>query len=329
MSNLELDPVEQACPAVHDGPSPQPVTLLPREVPLGGPRAMNVRRTLPHRDIRTIGAWCFIDDYGPTSADDPPMDVRPHPHMGLQTVSWLIAGEIEHRDSTGGHGLVRPGQLNLMTAGWGIAHSEYSIDAPHLRGVQMWVALPEEHRHTEPGFDQYTDLPMVRLPGVDADGSNREVEVEVIIGEFAGVTSPARAFSPLLGLQVRTDAAGRMDLPLRPDFEYGVLALDEPLLVNREEIPPGAMRYLGWGQESVQVATSEASVYLIFGGEPLAEDLLMWWNFVARSHEEIEQARLDWEAGTRFGAVVDDDNPPLPAPELPHAKLRPRPGRRI
>ena len=254
------------------------------------------------------------------------MDVQPHPHMGLQTVSWLIDGQIEHRDSTGGHGLVRPGELNLMTAGWGIAHSEYSVDSPQLRGVQMWVALPEEHRHTTPGFAQYTDLPRVQLPDISAGAAG--AEVEVIIGEFAGAVSPAEVFSPLLGLQVRTQAAANLELPLRADFEYGVLALDEPLVVGGTEVPAGAMRYLGWGQDSLQIETSQATIFLIFGGEPLAEDLLMWWNFVGRTHQEIEQARTDWQAGQRFGVVIDDANPPLPAPELPNAKLRPRPNRR-
>lgn len=331
MSNLETRPQEQTCPANEVGaPSPAPVTLLPREVPLGGLRAMTVRRTLPHRDIRTIGAWCFIDDYGPSTPADPPMDVQPHPHMGLQTVSWLLQGRIHHRDSTGGQGMVLPGELNIMTAGVGISHSEYSEDSPELRGVQMWVALPEAARNHAPGFTQYTHLPRTRLPaiGVGAAGTDGDTEALVFIGEFAGVTSPAPAHTPLVGVQFTTTAGQEFALPLRADFEYGVLALDEPLDVGGEHVPPGAMRYLGWGTESVRVRTAGASTFLLFGGEPLHEELLMWWNFVGRSHEEIEQARLDWEEGSRFGTVVDDDNPPLPAPELPHVRLQPRPGRR-
>ena len=331
VSNLETNPQEQPCPAVAvDAESPAPVTLLPREVPLGGLRAMTVRRTLPHRDIRTIGAWCFVDDYGPSDPSDPPMDVQPHPHMGLQTVSWLLEGQIEHRDSSGGRGLVRPGELNIMTAGFGISHSEYSEKSAALRGVQMWVALPDSARHIEPAFDQYTELPRTTVPALGeppvVEGFG--VEALVFIGEFAGVTSPAPAYSPLVGVQFSTPEVASVELPLRREFEYGILALDDPLEVDGELIPPGAMRYLGWGRDSAEVATVGATTFLLFGGEPLHEELLMWWNFVGRNHEEIEQARRDWEEGTRFGTVVDDANPPLPAPALPHVRLQPRPGRR-
>lgn len=329
VSNLETRPQEQTCPATEVGaPSPAPVTLLPREVPLGGLRAMTVRRTLPHRDIRTIGAWCFIDDYGPSTPSDPPMDVQPHPHMGLQTVSWLLQGRVHHRDSTGGQGIVLPGELNIMTAGAGISHSEYSEDSTVLRGVQMWVALPDAARHRAPGFAQYPHLPRTTVPATASSEVAGDTEAMVFIGEFAGVTSPAPAYTPLVGVQLTTKGPQEVALPLRSDFEYGVLALDEPLEVGSEHTPPGTMRYLGWGAESVHVRTAGASTFLLFGGEPLHEELLMWWNFVGRSHEEIEQARIDWETGTRFGTVVNDDNPPLPAPELPHARLRPRPGRR-
>lgn len=308
--------------------SPAPVTLLPREVPLGGLRAMKVRRTLPHRDIRTIGAWCFVDDYGPSTPADPPMDVPPHPHMGLQTVTWLLQGRVHHRDSTGGQAVVLPGELNIMTAGVGISHSEYAEDSPVTRGVQTWVALPEDARHASPGFAHYGDLPRTTLPGTSSDGSEGSVEALVFVGEFAGVTSQAHVYSPLVGVQFTTAAAQQADIQLRPDFEYGVLALDEPLEVDGEPVPPGAMRYLGWDQTTARVRTSGAATFLLFGGEPLHEELLMWWNFVGRSHEEIEQARSDWEAGTRFGTVIDDDNPPIPAPALPTSRLRPRPGRR-
>ena len=321
MSNLETEPQEQTCPAVAvTATSPEPVTLLPREVPLGGLRAMQVRRTLPHRDIRTIGAWCFVDDYGPSTPADPPMDVQPHPHMGLQTVSWLLQGRLHHRDSTGGQGIVVPGELNVMTAGVGISHSEYSEDSPVLRGVQMWVALPDAVRDNPPGFAQYIGLPRVELTS--------GVEALVFIGEFAGVTSPAHVFSALVGVQFTASSAQEAQMPLRADFEYGVLALDDAIEVDGEPVPPGAMRYLGWGRDTATVRTAGATTFLLFGGEPLHEELLMWWNFVGRSHEEIEQARRDWEEGTRFGTVVDDDNPPLPAPAMPTSRLRPRPGRR-
>src|SRR5688572_17921795 len=131
--------------------------MTPREVPLGGPRAMTVRRTLPQRGRSLIGAWCFLDHYGPDPvAESGGMSVAPHPHTGLQTVSWLFEGEIEHRDSAGNHAMVLPGEVNLMTAGRGISHSEVSTGATTvLHGAQLWVALPDADRHADPGFEHY------------------------------------------------------------------------------------------------------------------------------------------------------------------------------
>lgn len=284
---------------------------------------MTVRRTLPHKNIRTIGAWCFIDDYGPATPSDPPMDVRPHPHMGLQTVSWLLTGQIEHRDSTGGHGLVNPGELNLMTAGHGISHSEYATQTIGLRGVQMWVALPEPARNEHPAFAQHRDLPKTTVQAGDA-----AITITVFIGEFAGLSSPAHSYSPLVGVQLDASAPTHIEMPLRPEFEYGVLALDHPLRVDGVSLQPGSMRYLGWGADTLAVEWAEPGPALLIGGEPLAEELVMWWNFVGRTHEDIMAAREEWQTGERFGQVVGDDNSPLPAPPLPQVRLRPRPGRR-
>jgi redox-sensitive bicupin YhaK (pirin superfamily) len=288
---------------------------------------MSVRRTLPHRDIRTLGAWCFVDDYGPTGPTDALMSVPPHPHTGLQTVTWLLEGRVAHRDSTGGVAEVMPGELAIMTSGWGIAHSEYTTSDPStpLRGVQMWVALPDSHRHTQPHFNHYPNLPRVRVPSAVGE----DLEGVVMVGGFAGVTSPAEVFTPLVGVQLSAAGAVVTRLPLRADFEYGLLALDAPLEVDGEIVPVGALRYLGWGADEVTVSASESATLLLLGGAPLAEDLVMWWNFVGRSHEDVASARSDWESGSqRFAAVVDDANPRLPAPMLPNARLTPRPGRR-
>lgn len=299
MSNLELDPAEQACAG---NAAPLPELLGARDVPLGGPRAMTVRRTLPHKRIRTVGAWCFVDHYGPEHTR---MDVPPHPHIGLQTVSWLLSGHVEHRDSLGSHQQVLPGELSLMTAGRGIAHSEYSAEGL-LHGVQLWVALPDGERDRAPAFAHHDNLP-------NADG------VTVFVGEVGGLRSPAQVFSPLVGAVVERA------VPLEPDFEYGVLALDGPVEVNGYSVPHGAMQYLGWGSRELQVSGGRT---LLLGGEPLGEHLLMWWNFVGRSHDEIVQARADWLAGSsRFGEVPDDPKPRLPAPPMPGVRLKPRPPR--
>jgi redox-sensitive bicupin YhaK (pirin superfamily) len=298
---------------------PDQVTLAAREVPLGGPRAMLVRRTLPHRDLRTIGAWCFVDDYGPALGSATPMSVPPHPHMGLQTVSWLLAGEVAHLDSTGGAATARPGGVNVMTAGSGIAHSEYSVGPGELRGVQLWIALPDEHRDAEPAFHPIPQLPRRELPG--------GIWVTPIVGDFGGQSSPAPIFSPLVGVGLRAERAATGDLTLRPEFEYGFLALSEGWAVDGNSVPAGSLRYLGAGAARLAVAAADQGDALLLGGEPMAEELLMWWNFVGRSHDEIALARVQWENGERFGPVSGDNNPPLSAPELPHATMRPRPGR--
>lgn len=302
MSNLERDPAEQECEST---PSPLPELLEPREVPLGGPRAMTVRRTLPHKRIRTIGAWCFVDHYGPERTR---MAVPPHPHIGLQTVSWLLAGEVEHRDSLGSFQRVRPGELNLMTAGHGIAHSEYSVDDAPLHGIQLWVALPQSARDRTPAFSHHADLPA-------AEG------VQVLVGEVAGLRSDADLFSPLVGAQT----TGDVHLPLEADFEYAVLAVDGDLEVDEYTVPRGALQYLGWGAREVHIRGGRS---LLLGGEPLAEHLLMWWNFVGRTHDEIVAAREQWQSGSaRFGEVPGDPNPRLPAPPMPGVVLKPRPPR--
>lgn len=290
--------------------------LAPREVPLGGPRAMTVRRTLPHKVLRTIGAFCFVDHYGPSSGDD--MVVPPHPHTGLQTVSWLLSGVIDHRDSVGSVQRVHPGELNLMTAGHGIAHSEYSAGDEPLHGIQLWVALPEATRHQAPHFEHHADLPSV----VD-DG----LSVTVVMGQLLEATSPAATYSPLVCAEVQV-APGRHHLPVQESFEHGLLLVDGDLTVQDEPVPATSMVHCAPGVDGLELGSAAGATALLIGGVPFAEDLLMWWNFVGRSHDEIVAAREAWASlDARFGAVVDDDLPPLPAPDLPSVRLKPRPNR--
>src|SRR5277367_5744069 len=187
MSNLEAAPAEVECSANRVAGIE---VLHPREVPLGGPRAMRVRRTLPQRQRSLIGAWCFIDHYGPASAS---MDVPPHPHTGLQTVSWLFSGDVEHRDSAGVHALIRPGELNLMTAGAGICHSEVSTAATTvLHGAQLWIALPDSARDTGRNFAHYAPEP------VTSGGATFRVFLGELAGGLAGSRSPVATFTPLV-----------------------------------------------------------------------------------------------------------------------------------
>ncbi|NUR91494.1 MAG: pirin family protein [Nonomuraea sp.] len=295
MSNLERDPSELRCA----GAAGDEVELLEaREVPLGGPRAMRVRRSLPGLHRRMIGAWCFVDAFGPGGG---PMRVPPHPHTGLQTVSWLVAGEVEHRDSLGSLQTVRPGQLNLMTAGRGISHSEESPSGQSLHGAQLWVALPEGDRRVGPGFEHHADLPVVAGAGFTAT---------VIMGSFAGASSAATCFTPLVGAEVH--ASRTVEVPVDAAFEHGVLSLDSP---------SAPLRYVPPGRTAVRV---EAGRSLLIGGEPFGEEIVMWWNFVGRSHDDIAAYRKEWMEGDGFGTVRGFDGDPLPAPILPNARLKPR-----
>ena len=312
MSSFEADPLV--------GPE-RPATILLEGAPvaLGGPRGFAVTRTLPNRGRRMVGAWCFLDAYGPHDlGDSEGMRVGPHPHTGLQTVTWLVAGEVLHRDSLGSRQLIRPGQLNLMTAGRGIAHSEEtpSEHSPALHGVQLWVALPHADRDLPPAFAHHPDLPVVAEGGLHAT---------VIMGTFAGATSPARTHTPLVGVEFDLAADTHATMPLRPDFEYAVLTLDGAATVDDATLKPGPLLYLGSGRDTLRLGAGSAARLLLLGGEPFAERLVMWWNFVAREHDEIVEMRADWESRTpRFGEVRGYDGGRLPAPPMPITRLVPR-----
>jgi redox-sensitive bicupin YhaK (pirin superfamily) len=279
---------------------------------------MTVRRLLPLRLRRSVGAWCFVDHYGPMSVDGVAgMRVPPHPHIGLQTVTWLISGNVLHRDSLGSEQMIRPGQLNLMTAGRGIAHSEESPveHDPLLHGVQLWVALPDAFRHTEPAFAHHADLPSAGIGGF---------EVTVFAGSLADARSPALMFSDIVGaeLAARRDASG--NVPLAAAHEHVVFAAAGSAAVAGTLLRPGQLMYLGTGRDRVAVSAPAESRLFLLGGVPLGETLLMWWNLVARTPDEIAAAAADWRAG-RFAPVADYDGPPLPAPPLDVGRLVPRP----
>lgn len=289
-------------------------TLEPREVPLGGIRGITVHRTLPHRSRPTIGAWCFADHFGPTDAR---MNVLPHPHTGLQTVTWPMAGRIRHRDNLGSDVMLRPGELNLMTSGDAVSHSEISDaeDPTPMAGVQLWVALPDSRRLGPADFEHVPDLPRVEGRGWDG---------VLVVGDFAGESSRAKVYTPLVGVQISLHDPDVV-LELDPSFEYGVLALDGPVDVDGTTVGHRALRHLEPGSR-VQLDGPGRTV-LLLGGEPFTEKLVMWWNFIARDHDEIVQARDDWMSrpvGGRFGRVEGHGEDFIPAPELPNVRLRPR-----
>jgi redox-sensitive bicupin YhaK (pirin superfamily) len=326
MTNPERDPHEVALSAGDTSCGVE--VLTPREVPLGGPRAMTVRRTLPQRGRSLIGAWCFVDHYGPDRvADTGGMKVAPHPHTGLQTVSWLFTGEIEHRDSAGHHATVRPGEVNLMTAGRGISHSEVSPpDTSELHGVQLWVALPDRARDVAPGFEHHVPDP------VAGDGW----EARVFLGSLLGVTSPVSTHTPLLGAELVVAAGTTLVLDVDAAHEHGLLLDRGVAVVDGQEGKPGELVYAAPGRDRLTVEVHEDVRALLLGGPPFGESIVMWWNFVGRTHEEVVAFREEWQAQVdgvsdsqdvrpgRYGVVVGDHLPPIPAPPLPNARLRER-----
>ncbi|MEJ2852638.1 MULTISPECIES: pirin family protein [unclassified Saccharothrix] len=317
MSNVEETPVELVCGSTA-GHSPVEV-LAPRDVPLGGPRAMSVRRTLPQRDRTMIGAWCFADHYGPDDVSETGgMDVAPHPHTGLQTASWLFTGEIEHRDSLGVHALVRPGELNLMTGGSGICHSEVSTPTTTvLHGVQLWIALPDAHRDAPRAFQHHVPSPVALNGAV----------VRVFLGTLCGDTSPVPTHTPLLGAELVLEKNARLVLDVDPAFEHGILVDQGSTTLNGTTLKHGELGYVAAGATTLHLdnpGDDEARVVLL-GGVPFGEEIVMWWNFVGRTHDEIARFRDEWQAESdRFGRVEGYPGTRLPAPPLPTGRLRPR-----
>ena len=279
------------------------VALRGYETQLG---PLTIRRALPVRERRMIGPWCFLDRYGPVSfTDDRPMDVAPHPHIGIQTVSWLLEGEVVHDDSLGFNAVVRPGGVNVMTSGSGIAHAEQTPRANigRLSGVQLWVALPDAHRNVAASFDHVPRVPVHEHRGG-------------IVQEFAGANSPAPRYSEMIGADVEVHRGETIVLPLEASFEHGLFVLSGDAEVDGERVTVDRLYYLAPGRTEVSLQSAEGARLLLLGGPPFPEKILMWWNFVARTPEEIAAATADWEAGRRFGPVANYDGPRIEAPPL-------------
>jgi redox-sensitive bicupin YhaK (pirin superfamily) len=310
----------------------QPQVLKPREVKLSTRTEISVRRLLPHAALRRIGAWVFLDHFGPTPQQDG-MRVQRHPHTGLQTVTWLFDGLVEHRDSVGSQQTIRPGQLNLMTAGRGVAHSELSLSGAgsSLHAVQLWLALPAEQADRAPSFQHVEDARRIQLDSASID---------VFIGEYAGIRNEAEVFSPIVGAEVRLTS--RTWLPLRKDWQFGLLAVEGSARVSAGaepvDIDTNELAYLGEGNRGVWVEATggQAARLVLLGGEPFTEELIMWWNFLARTPEELTAMRDQWNAQSdpssphgldalaAYPMFADELGGWIPAPELPNVTLRPR-----
>jgi len=271
---------------------PEPLEVRPsREAVVGDTR---VRRAIPQRGRRTVGAWCFLDHMGPLSPETTPGGIGPHPHTGLHTVTWLIEGELLHRDSLGSEQAIRPGQLNLMTAGHGVSHAEEPTGrhGGGLHGVQLWVAQPESTRHDTPAFEHHADLPQPELGAV---------RVTVLVGELGGAVSPARRDTELVGADLQL-GVGSTGLPLEPSFEHALVVLEGAVVVEGRSVVPGALAYLAPGRDELGLSVGGSARVLLVGGVPFESPVTMWWNFVGRSHDEVAEAGRQWNAGSeRFG----------------------------
>lgn len=297
--------------------------VSPRVVPLGESDGLTVRRTLPTRERSLIGAWCFIDHFGPDPVRaNGGMRVAPHPHTGLQTVSWLFTGEVEHRDSAGHHAVIRAGEVNLMTSGRGIAHSEMSTDRlPDLHGVQLWIALPDRDRFVEPRFEHHEPETL----------EVQDASVKVFIGELFGSVSPVQVHTKLLGAEFVIPTGGEVTIPIPADFEIGILVDHGELLVNEEQVDAAHLFYAEPGCGELKVQAKADTRFLLLGGEPLNERIVMWWNFIGRTDAEIREFHAQWKAevdGTAdevlFGWPIGDEQAAEFMPNLPSGKMMPR-----
>lgn len=297
MSDLAATEAARRCRGT--GPESPCLELLAAREAWIGP-GQGVLRALPRRARRMVGPWCFLDRFDASRLGSPPavpasMDVPPHPHIGLQTLTWLFGGQVLHRDSLGSEQTIRPGELNLMTAGRGIAHSEESRGAmaAALSGLQLWTAMPDAARNSVPHFDHYGNLPRWTGDGADAI---------VAIGRLGAAISPARSFSPLVGAEIRF-RGGPASIPLDPSFEHALYVVEGRVTLEGAAIVPDVLAYLGAGREGIEPAGDAGAVAFLLGGAPFREEILMWWNFVARTDREMETARSDWETGSRFDVV--------------------------
>ncbi len=300
----DLDPVlgdARSCDAIE-------TVIIPRARDLGG---FEVRRALPSAQRQMVGPFIFFDQMGPAEfLVGGGIDVRPHPHIGLATVTYLFDGEIVHRDSLGTELSIRPGELNLMSAGRGIVHSERTAEAarslgPKLFGIQSWVALPESHEESAPAFVHYgTD----QLPLLNDHG----VALRVVAGEMLGMKAPTETVWPTLYADA-TMAAGS-SIPLDATYEErGIYTVSGTIDIAGDAFEPGQLLVFKPGDTITVKAASDAR-FIIVGGEPMDSKRYIWWNFVSSSKERIEQAKEDWKS-KRFDIVPGDEEEFIPLPD--------------
>ena len=287
--------------------------IEPRLADLGD--GVLVRRTLPSRQQRMVGAWCFLDHAGPVQFESGKgMHVGAHPHIGLQTFTWMLEGEVLHRDSLGNEQIIRPGQVNLMTAGHGVVHTEDSLNGgQRLHATQLWIALPQALEDCPPDFAHYPDLPQWQEAGAT---------LTLIAGAYGDRQAPTQLHSPLLGLDITSATATTLRIALLPDFEYAVLPLVGSVQIAGDHFAADELAYLGQGHTELTLDLPAGAKVLLLGGEPFEQPILMWWNLIGFSKARIAEAQRDWESGSdRFPQVNNEQGPAprLVAPPIPWA----------
>lgn len=270
-----------------------------------------IKRAIPQRELRNVGHWIFLDHAGPVKFNEGEnVDVGAHPHIGLQTFTWMLEGEIIHNDSLGSHQIIRPYQINLMTGGQGITHTELSHpDSQALHLAQLWIALPKEKEAIAPDFKHYPVIPHIE---------HHDHEIYVLVGEFNNELSPVEMHSPLSAIDIKAKQDTILTVPLNSTFEYGLLPLEGTINIDGQSMDDNALAFIPSGSDSIVITLKKDSRILLIGGEPIEQPPLMWWNFVAWEQETIEKALVDWkEHSDRFPPVdYEGSSEPLIAPEL-------------
>lgn len=283
-------------------------TITPTTHDLG---QFEVRRVLPSKERTMVGPFIFVDEFGPGQLDiGTGMDVRPHPHINLATVTWLFQGAIDHRDTLGTFSTIRPGTVNLMTAGRGIAHSERSPEeerakGPTIYGMQTWLALPEAQEEIDPAFEAVSDLPVI---------TDSAVSAHVIMGELWGERAATTTYADTIYAEIVLGPGGRIPVEAKAD-ERAVMLVGGDAEIGGIPLSLYQLAVLKPGEELTLTSTSGGRVMLL-GGEAFSTERHVWWNFVSSSRDRINQAKDDWRNG-RFGEVPGDADEYIPLPEVP------------
>ncbi|MGI9576913.1 MAG: pirin family protein [Microthrixaceae bacterium] len=278
-------------------PMPEPEVWSARQSQVG---AATVYRALPQRPRRTVGTWCFLDYLGPGEPAEGGPGIGPHPHIGLQTVTWMISGEMLHRDSLGSEQVIRAGELNLMTAGRGIVHAEERVGDGPVELAQLWVAQPSSTRNSESAFEHHDDLQHVEFG---------DAEATVLVGELGGVASAARRDTDHFGADLTLH--GHATVPLDTRHEHVLVPIHGAVRAGETTLEAPQLLYLPTGRSEVGLSCSEQSRLLMLGGEPFDEKVLMWWNYVGRTREEVSEAHLEWTTRSERFMVPDSALPSI------------------